>query len=190
MVVAGMVLVVAGCGGTPSPEDYFGNVAEETGAYGQALDELRNAYAADLKDELSSLADRTDFTNTAAVDAYFVQAKEVAIVKTADLLSDAGAELRNALDALEELEPPEELAVEHEDVITSGETLAASMPSSIEALRNLSSIEELQETFETTAYSVAAQRFAIACENLEQAARSRGIDVAFVCPGGVDRPMG
>jgi hypothetical protein len=189
-IAAGLALTVASCGGTPSPEDYFGNVAQETEAYGQALDDLRDAYAADLRDELSSLADRTDFTNTAAVDAYFVQAKEVAIVKTADLLTNAGAELRTVLDALDELEPPEELVAEHQDAITSGEALAASMPSSIEALRNLASIEQLQETFETTAYSVAAQRFAIACENLEAAARSRGINVDFVCPGGIDRSTG
>ncbi len=187
VVLSALAVLLVACSGAPSPEDYFDGVAQETADYGEALDELRSGYASDLRDELSSLADRTDFTDTAAVDAYFVQAKEVAIVKTADLLTDAGASLRTLLDAFEALEPPEDLTAEHDDLIATGEALAASMPSSIETLRNLGSIEELQETFERTPYSVAAQRFAIACENLEDAARSRAIEVELVCPGGVDR---
>lgn len=160
-------------------------ISEETRAYAATVMSLREDYAADLAEELSSLADRADFTDTAAVDDYFVQAKEVAIVKTADLVTNVGAELRRLLDVLNQLEPPDGFVVEHQDTIASGEALAAAMPSSIEAIRNLDSIEQLQETVEATPYAVAAQRFAIACENLEAAAAGQGFEVDLQCPAGI-----
>lgn len=190
LAAASLLLVLAACSGAPSAEDYFGAIGEDTRSYATTVQSLREAYASDMADELSSLADRSDFTDTAAVDEYFVQAKEVAIVKTADLLANVGAELRRLLDSLEELEPPEGYVVEHQDTIASGEALAAAMPSSIEAIRNLDSIEQLQETLEGTAYSVAAQRFGLACENLEAAAVAQGIEVDLQCPSGIDRVAG
>jgi hypothetical protein len=180
------LFVLAACSGSPSPADFFGTVGEETRSYAATVASLRDAYATDLADELSSLADRSDFTDTAAVDAYFVQAKEVAIVKTADLLTDVGAELRRLLDGLDELEPPEGFVTEHQDTLASGEALAAAMPSSIEAVRNLDSIEQLQETLEATPYWVAAQRFGIACENLQSAAVAQGFEADLQCPAGID----
>lgn len=185
-MIVGLVLLAA-CSGAPSAEDYFGSIGEETRAYAATVDSLRQSYATDLADELSSLADRSDFTHTAAVDDYFVQAKEVAIVKTADLLTDVGGELRRLLDGLDELEPPEGFVTEHQDTLASGEALAAALPSSIEAVRNLDSIEQLQETLEATPYWVAAQRFGIACENLQTAAATQGFEADLQCPAGIDQ---
>jgi len=186
-MVVGCLVLLGACSGSPSAEDYIGAIGESMSAYEDVVTSLRKGFAADLADELASLADRADFTGTAAVDDYFVQAKEVAIVKTAELLADVGAELRAALDAIEKLEPPEGLAIEHEDVVASGEALAAAMPSSIETIRSLGSIEQLQETLEATPYSLAAQRFALACENLEAAAVAQAVEVDLACPGGIER---
>lgn len=176
---------IASCGGDSSPQDYFSDLATETRSYDEALLELRTAYGDDLSAELADLQERTDFSDTAAVDAYFDQAKEVAIVKTADLLADTGAALRRLLDALEALEPPEGVASAHQDALATGEALASAMPVTIEAVRSLGSIEDLQSTIDGSPVTVAAQRFGIACQNLEDAATGAGIEVDLSCPDGI-----
>lgn len=179
-------LVMVACGGSSSPQDYFSDLGTHTASYNESIAELRAEYGEDLGDELAALQDDTDFSDTAAVDAYFVQSKEVAIVKTADLFTDTGASLRELLDALKALEPPDGLAASHADAVATGEALAASLPITIEALRSLESIEDLQETIERSPFTVAAQRFAIACQNLEDAATGAGIEVDLQCPDGID----
>lgn len=181
-----LLLLAAACGGAASPQDYFTDLGNETRAYNEAVAELRQGYADDLADELASLQDGTDFTDTEAVNAYFSQAKEVAIVKTADLFTDTGAALRQMLDALDALEPPEALVPAHQDAVASGEALAAALPITIESVRNLDSVEALHETIEGSPFAVAAQRFVIACQNLEAAATGAGIEVELDCPDGIE----
>ncbi len=183
--LAALLLVLAACGGSSTPQDYFSDLGNETRAYNEAVAEIRAGYADDLADELASLQEGTDFSDTAAVDAYFAAAKEVAIVKTADLFTDTGAALRQMLDALDALEPPEGLIPAHQDAVASGEALAAALPITIEALRSLDSVEVLQETIEGSPFTVAAQRFVIACKNLEDAATGAGIEVDLECPDGI-----
>lgn len=178
-------MVVAACSGNAqSAEAYFDGLNVETGRYDTALEELRTTYGDELETELDALQQRTDFTDTSSVDAYFDQAKEVAIVKTAELFSNSGAELRLFLDALSDMEPPEVFVEVHQDTLAAGEALAASMPLTIEAVRSLDAIEDLDETLAETPYTVATQRFAIACQNLEDAAAAESIEVEIVCPTG------
>ena len=134
--------------------------------------------------ELDVLQGRTDFTDTSSVDSYFHQARELAIVKTAELFSNSGAELRLFLDALREMTPPDVFVDVHQDAVAAGEALAASMPLTIEAVRSLAALEDLDETLVEAPYSVAAQRFAIACQNLEDAAIAESLDVDLTCPTG------
>lgn len=181
-----LALVIVACGGSASPQDYFSDLGSHTSSYNESIAELRDGYGEALGDELAALQEGTDFSDTAAVDAYFAQAKEVAIVKTADLFTDTGASLRDLLDALKALEPPDGLAASHADAVATGEALAASLPITIEAVRSLVSIEDLQETIERSPFTVAAQRFAIACQNLEDAATGAGIEVDLQCPDGID----
>jgi hypothetical protein len=181
-----VLLLLGACGSDePTPEAYFDALAAETQTYRTAVDDHRSAYGDELSAELAALADRADFSDVAAVDDYFDQAKEIAIVKTAELFTDMGSELRSLLDAIEELEPPENLAEEHQDAVASGEALAASMPITIEAVRSLDTIEDLNETIEAAPFTVAAQRFSLACQNLEAAAVAEGIEVELDCPDGV-----
>jgi hypothetical protein len=162
----------------------------ETRTYAEAVDQLEATYGEELSDELSTLFEGTEFSDTSAVDGYFNQAKEVAIVKTADLFSSMAAELRVLIDSLAALDPPEGLVEAHADALAGGEELATAMPLTIEAVRNLDSIEDLDETLEGTPYPVAVQRFGIACLNLETAARDQGITVELACPGADDTPPG
>lgn len=176
---------MSSCGGDATPQDYFEELADGTTAYAEALTEMRDGYGEAIGAELDGLRERTDFTDTAAVDAYFDQAKEVAIVKTADLFADTGAQLRTLIDALRAMEPPEALVTAHQDALATGEALAASLPITIEAVRSLDSIENLQETIESSPFTVASQRFSIACRNLESAATGAGIEVDLNCPDGL-----
>ncbi len=184
--LAALALIAAACGGSSSPQDYFADLGSETRAYNESIAQLREDYGAALDEELSALREGSDLTDTAAVDAYFNQAKEVAIVKTADLFTDTGAELRTLIDALDALEPPDGLVPAHQDAVAAGEALAAAMPITIEAVRSLDSIENLQETIDASPFTVAAQRFGIACQNLEDAAKGAGIDVDLDCPDGIE----
>lgn len=185
MIVVVLVLVTTACSGnSQSPEAYFDSLNLETEAYDMALDELQTTYGEELESQLDALQERTDFTDISSVDAYFDQSKEVAIVKTAELFSSAGAELREFLDALREMDPPEPFVEVHQDTLAAGEALAASMPLTIEAVRSLNAIEDLEETLLDTPYSVATQRFGIACQNLEQAAVAESLDVDINCPQG------
>lgn len=184
LVVVGLL---AACSDSePTPAAYFNALESETRSYSEAVDDLNAGYGDELSDELSILFDRTDFSDTSAVDGFFNQAKEVAIVKTAELFSSMAAELRLLIDALSTLDPPEGLVAAHSDALAGGQALAAAMPVTIEAVRNLESIEDLDETLEGTPYPVAVQRFGIACLNLESAAGDQGINVELACPGADD----
>jgi hypothetical protein len=184
-LVVAVLLVVSACGGSSSPENYFSDLSDGTAAYADALSEMRAGYGEALRSELEGLQEDTDFTDTAAVDAYFDQAKEVAIVKTADLFTDTGAQLRSLIDALRQMEPPEALRLAHQDAVATGEALAAALPVTIQAVRSLDAIEDLQETIDRSQFAVAAQRFSIACQNLEDAATGAGIEVDVRCPDGI-----
>lgn len=185
-LVAVVGLLAACSDSEPTPAAYFDALESETRGYSEAVDDLNAGYGDELSDELSILFDRTDFSDTSAVDGFFNQAKEVAIVKTAELFSSMAAELRLLIDALSTLEPPEGLVAAHADALAGGQALAAAMPVTIEAVRNLESIEDLDETLEGTPYPVAVQRFGIACLNLESAAGDQGINVELACPGADD----
>jgi len=185
IVLAAFVLVVVACSGNgQSPEAYFDGLNAETERYNEAVDELRIAYGDELETALMNLQERADFSDTSSVDAYFDQAKEVAIVKTAELFSNSGGELRDFLDLLKDMTPPDPFVVVHQDAVAAGEALAASMPLTIEAVRSLGAIEDLDETLLDTPYSVATQRFNIACQNLQDAARAEAIEVEINCPVG------
>ncbi len=183
-------MMAAACGGGSSPQDYYGALADETAVYAEAIDELQQLYGEELVDELASLQEASDFSDTAAVDAYFKQAKEVAIVKTAELFTDLGGELRTLLDALRAMDPPQGLVPSHNDAVTTGEALAAALPVTISAVRSLETIAQLQETIEASPFNDAAQRFAIACQNLEDTGTGAGIEVDLQCPDGLDRDAG
>jgi hypothetical protein len=185
-----MGLTAACSDAEPTPAAYFESLESETSIYAEAVDELEATYGEELSDELTTLFEGTEFSDTSSVDGYFNQAKEVAIVKTADLFSSMAAELRVLIDSLATLEPPEGLVEAHSDALAGGEELATAMPLTIEAVRNLESIEDLDETLEGTPYPVAVQRFGIACLNLETAARDQGITVELACPGADDTPPG
>lgn len=180
-----LALLAGACSGNgQSAEAYFDGLNVETSRYDAALTDLRTAYGEELESELDLLQQRTDFTDTSSVDAYFDQAKELAIVKTAELFSNSGAELRLFIDALKLMEPPDVFLEVHQDTLAAGEALAASMPLTIESVRSLGAIEDLDETLADTPYTVAAQRFAIACQNLEDAAAVEAIEVDITCPTG------
>ena len=183
-VVATLVMLVSACGdGEPTPASYFEALESQTRSYAEALAELRTTFGEELAAELSVLHDRTDFADTNAVAGYFGQAKEAAIVKTADLFSREGAELRTFMDGLRELEPPDGLAQAHDDFVAGGDGLLEAMPPTIEAVRNLEVIEDLPTALEDTPYTVASQRFGIACQSLGTTAAEQGIEVELECPG-------
>lgn len=169
-------------GADPTPEAYFEALATELAAYSDAVDQRKAEYGEELSAELATLHERTDFSDLSSVEAYFGQAKEISIVKTADLFSDSAAALRSFLDELEALEPPDNLVEAHEDAVVSGEALVAAMPLTIEAVRNLDAVENLQESLEGSPYVVASQRFAVACRNLQDAAGAAGVEAELRCP--------
>jgi hypothetical protein len=187
MVSTAMALVSTACGGGgASPQDYFSGLADEMQLYDDTISEARDNYGTELEEELTALQENADLTDTASVDAYFDQAKEVAIVKTADLFTDTGSALRQLIDSLEAMEPPNGLQPAHQDLVAAGEALAATMPLTIEGVRSLDSIEDLQESIDSSPFTVAAQRFGIACKNLEAAANGAGIEVDLNCPDGIE----
>lgn len=182
LALAGAILLAACSGGELTPQAYFDTLNAQTEVYQESLDTLRDEYGDELSSELDTLHDGTDFSDTSAVDGYFSQSKEVAIVKTADLFSDSAAALRILLDEIEALDPPADLAREHGDAVAAGEALLAAMPLTIEAIRSLDAIDDLTETIEATPYFVANQRFGVACESLETAAVDEGIEIDLSCP--------
>jgi hypothetical protein len=177
-----VALLVSCNSSPPTATGYF----EELSGQMTDLSETVAARQADFGDELSAqLADlhgSTDFTDLAAMAAYFDQAGELAIVKTADLFSQTGSELRGLVDGLEEMEPPPELAVAHEDLITAGSDLVAAIPAATETVRSLDSIDQLRQSLDGSDFATASQRFAIACTNLATAATSAGVAVELECP--------
>ncbi len=180
-------MLVAACGDAePTPASYFEALETQTRSYAEALTELRATFGDELAAELATLHDRTNFADTNAVAGYFGQAKEAAIVKTADLFSREGTELRTFMDGLSELDPPEGLAQAHDDFVAGGDGLLAAMPATIEAVRNLDVIEDLPTALQETPYTVASQRFGIACQSLGATAAEQGIEVDLDCPGTPD----
>lgn len=165
-----------------TPEAYFETLRDETARYSEAVTGLRTEFGEDLGAEIQELKDDTDFSDTSAVGAFFSEAQEVAIVKTAEMFSASSTHLRSMLDSLGDITPPPGLEQEHGDLVAAGEALQASMAPTIEAIRNLGAIGDLQSTIDATPYTVAAQRFGIACANVQKAAADRGVPVELVCP--------
>ncbi len=183
IIVCFVAVALAACNGSElTPEAYFETLRDETAGYSEAVTELRTQYGEDLSAEIDALREGSDFSDTAAVAAFFREAQEVAIVKTAEMFSRSSTHLRSMLDTLEDITPPPGLEQEHGDLVAAGEALQASMAPTIEAIRNLGSIDDLQTTIDATPYTVALQRFGIACGNMQNAAADGGVAVELVCP--------
>ncbi|CAN5431525.1 hypothetical protein BH24ACT7_BH24ACT7_06440 [soil metagenome] len=182
-LLAGAVVLFTACGGDPpTAVGYFGELADELTGFSEAIAAQQEDYGKDLGDQLTELHDATDFGDLGAMSGFFDQAGELAIVKSADLFSTAGAELRGLMERLGRLEPPEELAVAHADLLTAGSGLVTAVPTATETVRNLDSIDQLEEALDGSEYATAAQRFAIACTNLADASATAGVTVELNCP--------
>ena len=182
-----MVALVAGlvssCSSSPpTASGYFEDLSGELEGLSESMTARQTDFGEELSGQLADLHGSTDFSDLAAMAAYFDQAGELAIVKTADLFSQTGSELRGLVDSLGEMEPPPELDVAHEDLITAGSDLVAAIPAATETVRSLESIDLLGESLEGSDFATASQRFAIACTNLATAATSAGVAVGLECP--------
>ncbi len=184
--MAGLALtaaLLASCSSSPpTATGYFEELSTQLVDLSETVTARQADFGEDLSAQLADLHASTDFADLAAMAAYFDQAGELAIVKTADLFSQTGSELRSLVDGLEEMEPPDALELAHEDLITAGSDLVAAIPAATETVRSLGSIDQLGESLDGSDFAAASQRFAIACTNLAAAATSAGVAVDLECP--------
>ncbi len=176
-------VVLAACSSSPpTASGYFEELNTELESFTAAVEAQQVDFGENLADQLGDLQESTDFGDLGAMAGFFDQAGELAIVGTAELFSEAAGELRSLVETLGEMEPTPELEVAHEDLITAGSGLVAAIPAATETVRNLESIDQLDEALEGSDFATAAQRFAIACTNLGTAATSAGVAVDLSCP--------
>lgn len=166
----------------PTASGYFDDLAGEMSEFSEAITTQQEQYGSDLAGELDELHGATDFGDLGAVDEFFDQAGELAIVRTADLFSETGAEMRDLIERLSGLEPTAGLAIAHDDLLTAGAGLISEVPTATETVRNLDSIDQLAEALDGSPYATAAQRFSIACANLSEAATAAGVTTELTCP--------
>lgn len=83
-----VAVVVGACGGGTSLDDYFGRLGARSTEFDKASNEISGRYQADLEGQLGDLQASLDLDDPSAVNEFFQQATELAIVKTAELFSD------------------------------------------------------------------------------------------------------
>ena len=98
-----------------------------------------------------------------------------------DLLGDQSTALHAFLDNLAELEPPEEAANLHEEVVQAMEGFVELFDEALDVLKEADSLDDPFAPFETGELEAAGTRIDRVCVEVEQLAAENGIDIDLNC---------
>jgi hypothetical protein len=184
LVVAAMLLVAA-CGGDAalSIEDYFAAVETETARYDQATDDIASAFSAQLDSAFADYSAAATGADEAAAAAGLEALTNVAVDATRTSFELTGVELDESIATMDALEPPDEVADEHEEAVAALRASRAAIDPTIDAINEITTLEELEPVLAGSAFADSRPRLERSCTALEDAGRNNGVETDLDCPG-------
>ena len=184
-VFVAIVLLTAACGGDPalSMEDYFAAVETETARYDQATDDIANAFALQLDtafaDYSAAATDADEATALAGLEALTT----VAVDATRTSFELTAVQLDQFIATMDDLEPPEEVAAQHDEAVAALRASRAAIDPTIAAINEITALADLEPVLAGSAFADSRVRLESSCVALEQAGRDNGVEVDLDCPG-------
>lgn len=185
-----VVLLVAACGGDAalSLEDYYAAVEAEAARYDQATDDISNALNSQFESAVAEVTDAAAGADEATVETLVAELTTTAVAATSAAFQLTGEQLDQFVATMDALEPPEEVAAEHDEAVAALRASRAAIDPTIEALDGVTTMEELDPVLAGSAFADSRKRLEASCGALEQAGIDNGVDVDLDCPGD-DQPQ-
>ncbi|GBE25778.1 MAG TPA: hypothetical protein ENG98_02590 [Actinobacteria bacterium] len=181
MVVA-LVLVAAACSGsTLTASEYFDQINALTEELDQAMDDLGATYEADLNTSIDTLRIDRDMSDPSELAGFMSDLTDVAIAKTVVWLDGTEAPLRAFLASLEEMNPPEDVQLAHNSMVTATQNALAVLPDTTAQVRTVGTAVDLAVVVENSPFAEATGELQNACLALQTVATDKTIDVQIDC---------
>ncbi len=178
-----VVLLASGCGAAAmEPAEYFAQLEAAAQRFGRAGADLGTQYEATLSDGLEALQGELDLNDPVQIEELAEQATALGISTTVDLLSAQADSYERFVSELRALRPPEVAMAAHVEALAAGDDALASLPSTIEAVRGIRSIDELGTAVTASRFGDARLRLGTACRALQSVAVGEGLTVDLGCP--------
>ncbi len=179
------MLLTAACGGDSalSIEDYFAAVETETARYDQATDDIANAFSTQLDIAFEDFSAAATDADEATAAAGLETLTTVAVNATRTSFELTAAELDQFISTMDALEPPDEVAAEHEEAIAALRASRAAIDPTIDAVNQITALADLEPVLAGSAFADSRVRLESSCTALEQAGRDNGVEVDLDCPG-------
>lgn len=189
-VAVAVVLLAAACGGDDalSMEEYYAAVEAETARYDQATDDISNALNAQFESAITEVTDAAAGADDATLETLVAELTETAVAATSAAFRLTGEQLDQFIATMDPLEPPDEVAAEHDEAVAALRASRAAIDPTIESIKGVTTMEELDPVLAGSAFADSRRRLEASCRALEQAGNDNGLDVDLDCPGD-DQPQ-
>jgi hypothetical protein len=183
--VAATMLLVAACGGDSalSIEDYFAAVETETARYDQATDDIASAFSTQLDTAFEDYSAAATDADEASAAAGLEALTTIAVNATRTSFELTAVEVDQFISTMDALEPPDEVAAEHDEAVAALRASRAAIDPTIAAIRQITALAELEPVLAGSAFADSRARLEVSCAALEQAGSDNGVDVDLDCPG-------
>ncbi len=174
-IVALLALVLSACSGTAlTVPEYATQLQEVTDAYIDEAQDLTESFQRTVEEQISELAESGE--GNLLLLATAITSQET--VQYLTLVEDAMARYTQKL---EPMDPPQEVAEEHEDYVDALESVRLSMPETIDGVAEAHDLVGIQEAITNSGFNDGQLRLQAACRLLEEAVRAAGQGVDLGC---------
>lgn len=160
-----LILVMTGCSGGDSAEDYFADLGEITAVLDAELDDIEGTFNAGLLD--------INF-DSAGADEQFIDLFQASI-------GGVNAAFGQLVEGLQDLNPPFGLEAPHGRAVDAGLQVLADYESRADQLGAIATVADIDAYAESLSTSAARTRFVEACQELQATADRDGIQVGLNC---------
>jgi hypothetical protein len=175
------VLFTAACGSSPSAEEYFSGAQQASITYDEATDEIFDSYRAAVEDALLDFQARTADAETTTVIEETAALLERTVTEVTRAFELAGEELDAFITAMDDLDPPGDLAEQHETAVGALRRSSDAIPDLIQAFTTVQSLDEIAGAINGSGFGDAQPRVEAACRDLQDAADAAGITADLRC---------
>ncbi len=176
-----IVFVLSACGGGVSAEDYFAEAEQAAAVYDQTTDEIFDLYRTIVGDALLDFQVQTDGAETDKLVEETAKLLEVTRTEVISAFEQSGEAMSEFITALEELDPPAEAEVAHDEALAALRRSRDAVPDLLNSFVTVQSLDDISAAINASTFGDTQPRVTAACIELQQVADDAGIEADLRC---------